>query len=937
MIQYWYKKQDQDKFINLSKYVTEHVAGNSKINDISINFEFGLSTPKDELGDFIDFFSSGDEIAITSDSSNTDLICHGHIIDDGSDIISWDWTTRDKPFFKFKIKCIEKDFSLDIIESITFADNNLSFILDEIMLFTNDSIGSSGTIPKYKINFTDFNVSAFTVEKKSPRDALTDLVDQLGCFFTTKYQIFPDAINNLKIIRYIEISNKDGISPSSNATWLNGINTYTVKHGVVENVIQDSKLKLLPAETAIKLQKDFSILLNDLELSAKVYSLNNPTALYRYTFPAEPQKFQYDLDSFAADIKYVAFLLRPSSDPVKILSGSTSTVVRIPTRYCLDIKTGDIAYFPDHNINGFYPVATITKINLTYTEVAFASALPFTPVTNDRFEIVSNIEIFEDDNSVDYASKGCIKQIQKNQFGKIKFLDLSEPPPGVEVSVFYIRLQDSSLKLKNTESIKKYGLKYREIKIDDDIVLNNDELNKLASKLLQIEPKLIFNTQSKRYGIPPVGLSIPININGMINKNFILQENKFKFLGVDSNKLPVFGSDLSFADIIGSPDQYIKALRRLTANQKKVKTNSIQLYKEKLSIIETISFSLNDASLLLGFSALPATNITANGFTAHWTAYTGSYIYFVEVSNVADFSTRLFVKQLTIITGSNTINLDISTVGYSGSFYYRVIALVNYKVAAISNIIAVIELPRDLVSDNDTLFYVSFRNSSVLPEIDKSNSIALFDSVGYLINPNNCSFIPSFITGKNTDIKILPNQRIYFHIEGGNLSNASPQQTRFTAKITTSIVLRLENLNTSINSIFTIMYIYGMNSNSEPYRLELTYNKFLNKFSLNIYGSILLPSFSADANYILENNINYIIQISVDIQTNQVHLYVNGIEIVLNSTGSITQFGFNLPMIVLLGNSLIQVQPSIIISNFIFHTSIRTLQQAQQDYNNLFG
>lgn len=682
---YWYKPQTSSAYINVSKYVDEQAKGGEAINEIPGNFSFTLKAPLDQDSNYITV-SAGDEFAITENETNTNLIIHGQVVDPGIDILGWN-NLLNKPYFKFDVVCVQKDFSLSPIDSMNFTDTNLSVILDEIMSYTDNSLGSI-SLQKYRVNFEDYIIGSFSVEKKSSREALTDLVEQIDSFWSLKYLVQVDLVNTLFITRYIEISNKNGITPEISSIWEGGITTNSTKRGTVLNPIEANRffMQNIAAEIEAKLKKDISVMCNFIELSAKIYSLGNSDSLVRYDFPAAPNKFDYDLDGYASDIVYVAFAIKDPATPVKILNGSTSTIIKITSRFATSIKIGDIAYFKDDSPNNFYPVISVNKISIAITEIGF-NTLPFTPVENNSFEIVNNVEIFEEKYDLNYSQKGVVKYTNKDQVGKLKFLDLSEPPPGVFVTVFYKKIQDQKVILKNDESIRKIGLMYKEVKLDDDMIFTQEELNNLASKLLVLEPKLSFSIISRRYGLAPIGLSIPIIINGFINTNFILEKNEWQFVGIDPQGMPIFNNKLFFSNMINTPESYIKALKRRKATKSGV-VLAKDIIKETLKLIETISFNLTG---LLIPTALSASNITSTTFRANFLT-TNTDRYWIYISNNIDFTTYT-VEELVISVAPGTAVYEECTLPggiIDNQFYYKIKAVLNFtEFSEFSNTITV--------------------------------------------------------------------------------------------------------------------------------------------------------------------------------------------------------------------------------------------------------
>lgn len=701
-LKYWYKSQLNSLYIDVTNYVTEQVRGSNSINEMPSNFEFTLSVPKNG-SNYIEVVS-GDEIAITFDETCTSLLIHGNIIDSGIDIISFD-RLRNKPFYKYNIICSQKDFSNTIIDTLDYTDTNLSVILDELMNYSDESIGSP-YLSKYSVNFADYQISSFSVEKKTVREALSDLCQQIDCFWKLNYIVSPDNVNVLFVNRYIEISNKSGIMPNISSIWQNGITTSIVKNGVISNPIvgNTSILQNIVAETELKIKQDTSVICNSVELIGKIFTNNDSNSLYRYDFRAEPSKFEYILNGYASDIVYVAFQLKDPKDPVRIMSGSTTTVIKIPSRYAVGIEVGNKAYFQDDDTINFYPIDTVTKIDIYYTEIGFSTPLPFTIVEGHSFEIASNVTIYEEKYNLNYSQKGVVKYVNKDTEARIKFLDLSEPPPGVFVTVFYKKIQDYKIKFQNDISKKLFGLKYKEIKLDDDIVLTQLEMDNLGSNLLFLEPKLTFSVNSKRYGLAPVGMNIPVIVNSFLNQNFILQNNSWEYLGKDPQKQHLFNQDLDFSNIINDPENFIKSLKKRKAT-KTTQLNTKDIIKELLNITENITYLIEEIISTIRNYITDGNTLVYNDFdnslnnkianNNHFTAINSAHLIntgyvtgdsysvdiasssndYLQIANNAIFNTNEFTYRITFrlkaLNAENTIinRFDTYAVNSNAQFY----------------------------------------------------------------------------------------------------------------------------------------------------------------------------------------------------------------------------------------------------------------------------
>jgi len=926
---YWYKPQSSSVYINVSKHIDEQVKGGEAINETPGNFSFTLKTPLDQDGNYITI-SAGDEFAITENETNTNLIIHGQVVDPGIDILGWN-NLLNKPYFKFDVVCVQKDFSLAPIDSLNFTDTNLSTILDEIMSYADDSLGSI-SLQKYRVNFEDYIISSFSVEKKSSREALTDLVEQIDSFWSLKYLVEVDLVNTLFITRYIEISNKNGITPEISSIWEGGITTNSTKRGTILNPIEANRffMQNIAAEIEAKLKKDISVMCNFIELSAKIYSQGNSESLTRFDFPAAPNKFDYDLNGYASDIVYVAFALKDPKDPVKILFGSTTTIIKITSRFATSIKIGDIAYFKDDSPNNFYPVISVNKININITEIGF-DTLPFTPVENNAFEIVSNTEIFEEKYDLNYSQKGVVKYTNKDQVGKLKFLDLSEPPPGVFVTVFYSKIQDQKVILKNDESIRKIGLMYKEVKLDDDMIFTQEELNNLASKLLVLEPKLSFSITSRRYGLAPIGLSIPIVINGFINTNFILEKNEWQFVGIDPQKMPIFNNKLFFSNMINTPESYIKALKRRKATKSGV-TLAKDIIKETLKLIETISFNLTG---LITPTALPASNINT---TTH----------FFRINFISTNATRYLIYVAIEPTFSADVSYQFDSSDPPGTnlfwdyHYNPSVSIYYYKIKAIS--ITSLE-----ESEFSNIIIVDLNLNKLLSYDYQEGS---GNNINDLSNNNNDAII---IGTADWQAGVVVGDSSSLQLNGTTNYIETPSFSNPIIDFTIELAMKFETGDKTAKSFHDFFAKYdGYLNNSAGVSLLLEYIPASNDLYFFVFDSsntVATPKYRYFLiNYNLNENIDYTIQAAFKLidssnsNLNTFEICINGIKI----SGSITNSGLtnistinndNKPFWI--GATRGYSTSTIDVSKFklirsSFYTEFRSESQALDYYNNLF-
>lgn len=645
-IKYYYKSQVSGSiFQDVTSQISVNISGSDGINNMPSSFQFQLS-PYIKSGSSTIYsgitINIGDTFLIVQDDSI--CIAFGNVYDNGKNLIGWDHINN-IPHLNYDVKCEEKDFSAAIIEKFDYTSTAISSILDEIMLYIDDSLYHP-TYGKYLVNFDDYNI-AFSLEKKTARQAITELCEQINAFWVRKVEIVADSIEVFKVYTYLKLSDKSGVDPSEESTWYEGIVNKHVRKGTIENPIISNRglYPVIAAESEFKLKVDPTIILNHLELSCKVFENSSSTTYSRHTMQAQPNTFDYQIDGYADDIKYISMLVKTN-----VLSGSSSTVVRVPSNFADNdiIKIGDKAYFPDsldaYEETSFFTVNNVNVVNTTYTELTFDD-LGFTPASGDVFEIISNIEIFRDETNINYASTGVLVDCDKKAYAKLKFLDLSEPPSGQTISVIYTRVKDYNYPVKNQESIEKFGLKYKELKLDDSIVLTRTELYNLSSKLLTLKPKYDLTLTSRRYGMAEVGLSIPVKIDNFVTEKFILNENNWEFLGAnDKNNVPCFAQSLSFSTEINKPEEIISKLER---QKKRTSSNSENLNRslqlETIKVNENITWSFNPLGAVEDPSWTPdmpiitsITGVNVDGFTINYTVQSGVAYYVIDVSDDSD-------------------------------------------------------------------------------------------------------------------------------------------------------------------------------------------------------------------------------------------------------------------------------------------------------------
>lgn len=792
-LQYWFKSQLSNTFIDVTANVTKHIQGSEKINDLPGSFKFSLS-PTKKNGQLRPIFDSnldvntGDIFLVTIDL--VEIIAYGAVLDSGRDIVAFDYQLN-QVIPKFDITCIQPNFSSTDIEKIEYLSAiSFSTLLDNILSYANEDFGAAG-IGKYKLNIDDFDVNSFSSENKDSRQMLTESCDQNNLFWVMKYILYTENSIPVKIERYVEISNKNGIIPSIDSTFYNGIDNNNARRGYTK----DANNNFLSIDNNFKPRKDVSVIINKLSLVCKVpFYDDSSEKLYRYNRAALPNTFDYELDGYASEIKYIAFALQDPKFPVKCLSGSTSSSVKIPSRFAVNINVNDIAYFKDNNPDGFYKITSVTRVNDTYTTIGFSPSLPFTPSISDSFEIAGNVPIFTSEKDLDYSSHGALVDCNIKNNGKAKFLDLSEPPPGTFISFFYKRVKDFEFIVKNDDSIKNpaIGLRYKQIRIDDTVTFTKDELDNLSSKLLVLKPKFDFSFNTYRKGLAQIGLTMSVNIDNFVKESFILNEMSYSFMGnYDSDGYPLFDQNLTFSTEVSDPqkvlDRYIKIKQKASTTKESLEKNK-QI--EEVQLIENILWDFKRLGIDAP-TALSPSGITSSRFYANWSNTIDPSLSYdtLDVSLFEDF--RNFIdgynnhsvglKTTELVNGSEIAANDI--------FYYRVRSFNKNNIPSEpSNVITVNKNNKDFVTNSNNLYYYKYQNNTNDEKGNLNATIsgsAIFSS-GIITNDNYCLYYsnPSWLTTANDNSNydnFTIRRAIYF--ETGN--KASKSRHIFTSKYNT--------------------------------------------------------------------------------------------------------------------------------------------------------
>ena len=593
---YYYRGIDESIYYDISSQISEHVKGSDKLNDLPGLFNFGIKVPRDSEGGIFDL-QRGDEVVICRDSTRTEVLVAGFVSDPGRQMIAWD-KVNDQPLFKYNVNCVQSDFSSPELITQEFTQANINDIFS--FLFDNYCIGNlgGGGFLKYYSYIGNYQLDSYKPEKRTLREALTDLCIQIKAFWIKQYGIIPDADTVLRLYPYIEIHPNSGSVPVDNSSWVEGVNNNSTRWGKIANpiIINRDIYSKIVAEEKPDVTEDPSVIQNWIELNCNIFSNNDSSTLSRWSENAQRNTFEYDLKQIAFDIENI---LITEERERYTLAGSTDTIIKVETKAAQGITSGDKLIFPDRSDITAYSIQTVTEIDEDITTLTLSAALAFTPAENEKIEICENVTIYPDNQSA-YEDTGATIDIDLDRYAKIRFLNFSEPPPGMKIIVLFIKCQPYTARAKNMASIQNeaIGVRRRDFSIDNDIILTRTEADNLASYFLITEPQKQFKVLSRRYEKPALGLSIPINISGWLQENFILHQNDWIYLGNrEIQSQPAMRMLLTFQNEVKSHEQLLMAFNRKRRTTKTAQIKDYTTQQEKISVSENISVTLtNEAS-----------------------------------------------------------------------------------------------------------------------------------------------------------------------------------------------------------------------------------------------------------------------------------------------------------------------------------------------------
>ncbi len=213
-------------------------------------------------------------------------------------------------------------------------------------------------------------------------------------------------------------------------------------------------------------------------------------------------------------------------------------------------------------------------------------------------------------------------------------------------------------------------------------------------------------------------------------------------------------------------------------------TTSVQTIVDGIRL-DTSWSALLSLSDLTTPAATAASNITANSFTANWSAVNGATDYWLDVSTTSGFSTFVTgynMKEVGNVTGFDVTGLDPNT-----TYYYRVRASNNTGTSANSNTITVTTLLAapvavDATNITTTGFTANWNASNGATNywIDVSTTDD-FSNILASYNNKSVGNVTTFVV-----ISLLPNTTYYFRVCASNNSGTSPYSNTITVVTSTT-------------------------------------------------------------------------------------------------------------------------------------------------------
>ena len=208
--------------------------------------------------------------------------------------------------------------------------------------------------------------------------------------------------------------------------------------------------------------------------------------------------------------------------------------------------------------------------------------------------------------------------------------------------------------------------------------------------------------------------------------------------------------------------------------------------------------------------AASATNITATGFTANWSASSAATKYFLDVSTTSDFSTLLADYNNKDV--GNVTTVDLTSLNANTQYYYRVRATDGTTTTSNSNTISVMTLltsPAALpATDITTTGFTANWNHST-------------DATSYKIDVSTSSDFSTLITDyNNKDVgsdttaivsSLTPGTTYYYRVRGSTINNTSGNSNSIMVS-TENLAIPLAPVAKEVTNITTTSFTANWNS-----------------------------------------------------------------------------------------------------------------------------
>ena len=360
-----------------------------------------------------------------------------------------------------------------------------------------------------------------------------------------------------------------------------------------------------------------------------------------------------------------------------------------------------------------------------------------TLTVNDRFELINAYDILEEglEETTGYPVQGFVKKHVKPgedtsyiEFGKY---DTPNKLSGEKVVISYNAIDDYNQTFIYDDSINKYGIFPKNEELNFSVT--QTQINQVEATLKKFtEPKITIDLETYRPTRPQKGWYINVDVDGLVS-------GIFKIVSVSETYIHTYGQLIdkpfrlwkvrltNYENNLASVLAGLK--RRNDLGKSKLATNqilrtAIDFNLQFRFIDDPSEFTLNTPT------ALDATLINPNDFTANWTAVANANNYIIVASLSPTFD-GVIDGFGGIYTGDIlSILVDGQEITDNDTFYYKVKA-VNTDLGLesdFSNVITVEKYPYPVFSNNHAWDLV-FDNSSAM----SGSGLSITDSVNSIV------------------------------------------------------------------------------------------------------------------------------------------------------------------------------------------------------------